>query len=84
MSDAPSSWPWRRSSGCQPLSWAINGTLGALLLVFILVCIAPTYHHPCRVVISGHTITITDCPNAAEILRGLDVAPWNGVKFPQL
>nr|AIL23158.1 TGB3 [Asparagus virus 3] len=73
------------SSSFSPLSFlfSLNGLLAISALLCVCVLIAPT-PQPCQVLVTGDAVRITGCQDPSRILANLNLAPWNGVKFPIL
>nr|AYA73324.1 8 kDa protein [Potato aucuba mosaic virus] len=53
-----------------------------MCVVFAIVLLWPNNYHPCIVRISGAEIQIHDCAEPNKIISSIQLAPWNGVKFP--
>jgi len=58
----------------------------ALLFIALALLALSLLYQPskCIVAITGHDVVITGCQNPERILEHLNLAPWNGVKFPSL
>jgi len=61
----------------------LNLLIGLAICILLVVAIVPTTQRPCVVKVTGESVLIDNCPNAAEIMEKINLAPWNGVKFPK-
>ncbi|BAG12161.1 Triple gene block protein 3 [Asparagus virus 3] len=62
-------------------------SLNGLLVLSVVLCayaatVTPT--PPCQVIVTGEAVRIIGCAEPSHILANLNLAPWNGVKFPIL
>nr|QED43057.1 TGB3 [Asparagus virus 3] len=78
----PSSLPGVSSFSSPSSSWfSLNGLLALSVALCMFALIVPK-PQPCLVIITGESVSISGCPDPSLILAHLNLAPWNGVKFP--
>ncbi|ABG48663.1 ORF 4 [Malva mosaic virus] len=53
------------------------------VLLFVYALIAPPTP-VCQVIITGESVKVLNCPAPDKIIASIQLAPWNGVKFPIL
>ena len=58
--------------------------LAFALILFVYVVTVPRQAQTCTVIITGEAIKVIGCPDPGSVFTNLNIAPWNGVKFPIL
>ncbi|CAC87089.1 triple gene block protein 3 [Asparagus virus 3] len=69
------------SSSLSSFWFSLNGLLVLSGVLFMFALIAPK-PQPCLVIITGEAVRISGCADPSLILAHINLAPWNGVKFP--
>nr|QKI29228.1 ORF4 [Plantain virus X] len=65
-------------------SHKVDLLLAAVLILFVYAVTAPKQAPACTVIITGEAIKVIGCPDPGSVFTNLNIAPWNGVKFPIL
>jgi hypothetical protein len=64
----------------HPLNLAI---LIAVIILVVVNIVPRSSSDLCVVKITGESVLIHNCPDSSEIVKNINLAPWNGVKFPE-
>ncbi|ALQ43529.1 triple gene block protein 3 [Plantain virus X] len=62
----------------------VDFLLGIALILFVYAVTVPRQATTCTVTITGEAIRVVGCPDPGSVFTNLNIAPWNGVKFPIL